>query len=73
MPIEGPGASWRPSFLDGRIDLEKIHQRGLESYTFVETRFVPAFGNRQDIYFFVIDWSKGHGFFYETAYREGHP
>jgi hypothetical protein len=60
--LPSPGKSWWPAVLKGNLDAEKIHHEGFELYI-VES---PADSVSTWIYLFVIDWSKGRGFFYGT-------
>jgi hypothetical protein len=68
--IENPRVSWWPAVLLGDVDQETIHGAGFELYVEMEPLLIPALGDRPSIYLFAMDWSKGRGFFYETAYRK---
>jgi len=58
--VPSPGVSWWPPVLEGDLDFEKIHKAGFDLY-FVER---PATSLSNAIWFFAIDWSKEHGFFF---------
>ena len=58
--VPRPGVSWWPSVLEGSLDIEKIHKAGFDLY-FVER---PATSVSNAVWFFAIDWPKGHGFFF---------
>jgi hypothetical protein len=58
--VPRPGVSWWPSVLMGNLDVEKIHNAGLNLYV-VER---PATSVTTSVWLFAVDWSKGQGFFY---------
>jgi len=60
--VRSPRVSWWPSVLEGKLDVEKIHNAGFQ--LFVLER--PANSVTVGIYLFALDSSKGHGFFYWT-------
>lgn len=60
--MPSPRVSWWPSVLVGNLDMEKIHNAGLQ--LFVLER--PANSVDMGIYLFALDLSKGRGFFYWT-------
>ena len=60
VPI--PGGRWWPSVLTGNLEVEKIHQAGLELYV-VEK---PETSVTTEILLFAVDWTKGRAFFYRT-------
>lgn len=60
--VRSPGVSWWPSVLEGSLDAEKIQRAGFQ--LFVAER--PANTVEMGIYLFVLDLSKGQGFFYWT-------
>jgi hypothetical protein len=65
MRVLSPRVSWWPAVLDGKLDVEKIHEAGLELYTVVRPDVTPG---RTEVLLFAIDWTRGHGFFYQTYY-----
>jgi hypothetical protein len=58
--VPTPGKSWWPSFLEGSLDENKIHDAGFELYIFEEQATSSATASE----LFVINWKKGQGFFY---------
>ena len=54
--------SWWPPVLAGNLDLEKIHEGGLDLF-FVER---PGTSVTTAVWPFAADWSKGRAFFYST-------
>jgi hypothetical protein len=60
--VRSPRVWWWPSVLEGNLDVEKIHNAGLQ--LFVLER--PANSVAMGIYIFALDSSKGRGFFYWT-------
>jgi hypothetical protein len=61
--VRSPRVSWWPSVLEGNLDVETIHNAGLQ--LFVVER--PANSVFMDVYLFALDLSKGRGFFYRTS------
>jgi len=60
--VRNPRVSWWPSLLIGTLSVEKIHAAGFQLFA-VEK---PANSVDTTIFLFVLDLSKGHGFFYST-------
>jgi hypothetical protein len=60
--VPNPHVSWWPAVLEGDLDVEKLHNAGLQ--LFIVER--PANSVETGIYLFAINWSKGQGFFYWT-------
>ena len=61
--IGTPGPSWWPDFLKGDVDVTTIRGNGFASYIVTE----PDVGANTLEVLFVIDWTKGRGYFYRTA------
>lgn len=61
--IGTPGPSWWPDFLKGDVDVATISGNGFASYIVTE----PNVGADTLEVLFVIDWTKGRGYFYRTA------
>jgi hypothetical protein len=61
--VPSPGVSWWPAVFKGNLDVERIHNAGLELYV-VEK---PETSVTTEILLFAIDWSKGRAFFYRTS------
>lgn len=66
MRIESPGASWWPSEFDGNLDVKSINREGYELLAFEES----ASAYKPSIYLFMIDWSSGRAYFYQTTRRD---
>jgi hypothetical protein len=62
MRVPNPGVSWWPEVLRSNLDVKRINEAGFQLYM-VER---PANSVNIGIYLFVLDWSKGRGFFYWT-------
>lgn len=58
--LPGLGKEWWPSYLEGNLDLKKIHDAGLQLYVVEE----PATASTTTLELFAIDWTSGRGFFY---------
>lgn len=65
MRIEDPSVSWWPAEFDGNLQVGKVNQEGYELLGVDES----TGGNRTLVYLFLIDWSKGRAFFYQTTRR----
>ena len=61
--VPSPSVAWWPAVLKGDLDVEKIHKAGFDLYELV----IPATPSTKAVQLFAIDWTKGRGFFYETA------
>jgi hypothetical protein len=58
--VPGPANPWWPPFLEGQLDLKKIHDAGLQLYLVEE----PATASTKAVELFAIDWANGRGFIY---------
>jgi len=60
--VGDPGVSWWPDFLQGDLDVEKLHRLGFILYVAVE----PGVEHSTQLVLFAINWAKGRGFFYRS-------
>jgi hypothetical protein len=58
--VRDPGVAWWPDFLEGDLDVRRLHENGFALYVVTEPD-VPS-GTRPVV--FAIDWTKGRGFFF---------
>jgi hypothetical protein len=63
--VERPGTTWWPTFLDGTLDISKVHQAGYELYGMEEPERTGE--KRASVYLFAVDWASGRALFYQTT------
>ena len=71
LRMQGPGTRWWPEVLQGEVDVAGISKAGYTQAIDIEPAGIPAFPNERYVYLFVIDWSAGHAYFYQTIGRGG--
>lgn len=58
--VPSPGVSWWPAILTGDLDVNSIHNAGLDLYVVVR----PATSVSNGFILFAINWHDGRAFFY---------
>lgn len=68
--IESPGKTWWPALLEGNLNMREVNVDGYELYVINKSEQDAM--HRTFDYLFLIDWSKGAGFFYQTTRGSSH-
>lgn len=63
--IESPSKTWWPALLEGNLNIRDVNANGYE--LFVISKPEQDAMHRTFEYLFLINWSKGAGFFYQTT------